>query len=418
MTTWLRHFLQYKIGDNTGQFVEEPSTDAVDLIPASPVRFRPSPEYRQISRAQHQTSDGEKLPSMRGVKAFDLGDLSLPMEGLSGDGAGGDELASDLDSTVWPIVEVLAGGVQASSGVGNSNTPGSGTTLNVAAGDGANVAPGDALLINPSGGLGGADYIAREVVSVATDAITLDRGLTEKDGTAVTPRASTTSYGARTAFFDNDNHLRKHLYFLSEFPSNAREYYGCMPQSARIAARPGEQTVLELGGIRCTDWDNIAVAGAAYSAPTTGNPIVGNPIYLWIGSDLFIVSDLVFDFGLDVQPRPHHDYSGHLGFVFGPAMPSLSGRMTIGTLTAPKEATLTLMDTWRGAQPYTSTTFDVAWQIGTRPGGTLYCRMPAFRFDSLSFSEANGLEVMDFTGTATKSANHANAQGAARLHLM
>ena len=89
---------------------------------------------------------------------------------------------------------------------------------------------------------------------------------------------------------------------------------------------PPEGTVkLNLTGQRLTSWVDIPETGATYTPPTTGEPIVGNEVLLWIGSTLYQAYNVELDFGLTVNPRlSQGGPNGHFGFVWVTSRPVLT----------------------------------------------------------------------------------------------
>ena len=89
--------------------------------------------------------------------------------------------------------------------------------------------------------------------------------------------------------------------------------------------------------------------------------------------------------------------------------------MVIGSLTAPQQATQTLLETWGGAQNYSADLVDIGVQIGNQPTAAMYIRFPTARFTSLTKAEEDGLEVLDFSIESTENAE--TYDGGCRIHL-
>lgn len=411
------HLLRYKVGDNTSQWQAEPSGDPVYVVTTSPVVFRPAPEFRELPREGKVLPDGEHVPGVRGIQNVEFGNLDFDLEGLSGGGAGDGVDASTLLSTMFPLLAAVLGGSQASTGgVTDASDGGSGTTVNAAAGDGAGFAAGDAMLVK---GTTSGSFQAREVVSVATDAITADRTLTDDAGAADTADEDEVLYGARTLYPVNNVSEPLHLWFASEHDNDAREVRGAMPTGMSLNVGAGDILRLILSGIRCTDWLTAIASGAGtYAAPTTGNPIVCAPLILHIGSTRYVAHDFGFDFGINIVQRKGPGPNNVLGFARKGTRGALTCKVSQGVLTAPQELTQALRESIQGASTYSANTVDVSLQIGDQPGATMYIRMPAARGMITADGEEDGLRVADLSFRSSKSANHANAPGGYRVHFL
>jgi hypothetical protein len=393
------HLLRYAIHDSTSQRLSEPSASKVCVIPAEPTLFRPSPEYTTIDRSGRVLPNGEHVPNARGIFNREIGAVSFEVEGLSAGGAGDGDDASTLSSTVWPIIEQLAGGTDSGTGdTTDGSDAGSGTSVEA---DGSvEVNRGSAMLIK--GATSGA-YQARMVSQSTGSTYSIERALTDDTGTADTADEDEVLYASRTAYFDNALTERSHIAWFSEHDNNAREYLGCMPSGASLSMGAGEIMLLNLEGIACSKVNTTLTSGAgSYSAPTTGSKIVCAPMILHIGSTRFVASNFGFNFGLRRMTVGGPGPLNVLGYSIGSAQPVLTCRISYGTLTAPQELTQALRESHEGANSYSVNTVDVSLQIGDQPGAAMLIHMPAARA-TYADAQEDGMHVVDATFTASES---------------
>jgi hypothetical protein len=155
-----------------------------------------------------------------------------------------------------------------------------------------------------------------------------------------------------------------------------------------------------------TQWSKQDAAGGSYVAPTTGNKVVCTPLYFYIGNDLYMASEVNIDLGIQVAPRPANQTDANMfGHVVVRVVPTITATIMYGDITAPQEATNTLIDTWQGANANSSYTADVLVQAGDRPGGCAAWVAPAAEFVNVERTESNGMEAVNITMRATESSN-------------
>jgi hypothetical protein len=92
---------------------------------------------------------------------------------------------------------------------------------------------------------------------------------------------------------------------------------------------------------------------------------------LYIGSSLYMASELSFEFGLDIQERASDGApNGRFGYCVVNKVPVLRARVHYGALTSPNEVTDAFLQTLQG-----ETNQDVLIQIGRSVGGTMAIRL-------------------------------------------
>ena len=119
------------------------------------------------------------------------------------------------------------------------------------------------------------------------------------------------------------------------------------------------------------------------------------PLILHVGSTRLSAADFNFDCGLSVAARPGSGGPNNvLGYVKKAARPVLTCTAIVGALTSPQEVTEALRTTYQGSTKHDVSTQDVSLQIGDRPGGTLYIRIPAARVTITGEGELDGMETV------------------------
>lgn len=362
-----------------------------------------------------QNGLNENFAALRGPQAVAVSDVTVPLYGLSGSGAGDGVDSSTLDTSCSEAIEALTGAA-ATDNEGDTTdaiSPGSGATLTVDAVPGSPVSDGGAVLVksDTSG-----KYVAREVVSSSGADYTLDRVVTDDDGNSDSPEASSVVYAGRSFYFDNTNSNPDHLYFDVETEGARHRMYGVYGNGA-LQFPAGQYASMNLTGLQLTKWDNPAKANPTYSAPTQGNEIVIVDSPLWIGNTQYMAFDFAFDFGVTSSPRRNEGAdNGHSGFVRVNSMPKLTGKIRYGALTTPDEITEAAMEALRGSSTFSKVTGDLSVQIGREAGACVYIRMPAAQI-KFTKEDNNGQRVLGFEATATESPNQSNVPGACRIHL-
>jgi hypothetical protein len=353
--------------------------------------------------------DGEPNRRIRGAQKLDfLPDVTVRMRGISG-GAGDSTSSARLtkSAVVARFLDALLGaGVDASGETTHASDAGTGTSLIMDAA--SSIAAGSGVLVK---GTTLGKYVAREVVSVSGDTLTLDRALTDDDGDADTPAEGEVVYAAATwrANPAAINHI--HMYFDVEgdLTDSRRQLFGCLA-GGTIAIPNGGAVELTLSGIRGSSFTAGSNADPTYSAATEGSDIIAIDSPCWIGSTPYHLVNASIDLGITIQPRETQSAAqGVAGYVVSDVMVKITGMIRLGDLDGEAaDALLTGMQS--------TTTYDFAVQVGRAAGSAMYLRLPAADFEAQR-AESNGQEMISFTANATRSGNHSNVPGSARLHL-
>lgn len=413
------HFLQY--GKHSG-------ANDWTTTPGSLKFLRPTNNpivdtgYEAVERA-YQTGNNENLADLRGIQRLSMTDVTCALHGLSGGGAGDGVSTSSLDTCLSEAIECLTGAAPTNNtGDTSDGTQGASNTLTVTGAPGSPISDGGAALIK---GANSQKYVAREVVSQATPVAdlvyTLDRDITDDDGSADTADASEVVYAARTFVVSNSVENPTHLYFDSETEGGRQKLFGAMA-SATFDFPAGQSTTMNMSGLQITQWENAAKANPTYSEPTRGNQIIVGDCPFWIKDEggtntLFQAFDFSLDLGNEVSSRRNEGaLNGVSGYVVTNRMPVLTGKIRAGSLLSPDEMTQTEMEAFKGADKFSVTTADISLQMGRDPGAAVMIRMPNARLD-FTRADENGQRIYSFTAKATESSNHANVPGALRIHI-
>jgi hypothetical protein len=354
--------------------------------------------------------DGEPYSRTIGAKNLDaLSDMTLRLKGLGAGGAGAAEEADRLAEAqvIARILDAVLGAGANGTGATSADPAGTGTTLNLTSGT-AQVA-GRGLLVK--GATSGA-YVAREIVSKSTDAMTLDRGLTTPAGAAENPAVDEVVYASATWYAQPKLADHTHLYFDIEGDQadSRRQLFGVMPGGVSFAFPNGGKAEVSLTGLRCTDWAAGAKASPTFAPPTEGNEITCISSPIWLGADQYDLINASLDLGLTVAPRETQTGpQGVAGYAVIDVRPRLTGSIRLGALAG--EAAQALLQAMQAGN-----TYDVGVQFGRNPGACVYMRWPAGNFDA-ELVDLGGQEAIQFTLHPSRSANHANVPGAFRIHF-
>lgn len=257
------------------------------------------------------------------------------------------------------------------------------------------------------------EWIVREVQSIATNNLTLDRG--GWTGSATGQEI----YGGLTYFIDADDHDVVHHYFDIEGENFRRKVYGAMCETVTInIPGNGGQVTFDFS-FRASDWSDVAEANPTFSAPTVGSDIVAlnSPFFMGDGGATYaddtewFVDGITIQIQNQLQPRvTPSGANGFVGFHVAKRTVTISGNMYLGALTSDAtDALLALLNT-------SGQTMDCGMQVGSGPGASLYWRAPNVDFDAQP-TIINGMDAISFTGHCRRSSNHSNVPGAFRLHL-
>jgi len=361
----------------------------------------------------YQNGLNENFAALRGPQDLAVSDIGVAFYGLSGGGAGSGVDSSTLDTSCSEMVESLTGSAPTDNEGDTTDgaAPGSGTTVTMGGVPGAPISDGGAMLIKSATS---GKYVAREVVSSAGADYTVDRNVTDDSGASDAPEAASVAYAARTFYFNNTDNNPEHLYFDVENEGARKRLYGCFA-NAGLQFPAGQYASINLAGIQMTKWDDTAKASPTYAAPAQGNEIVITDSPFWIGNTQYQAFDFGFDFGVEFgQRRNDGSDNGTSGFVCTNRRPKLTGKLRYGALTGPAEFTEPAMEALRGANTFSTTTADIALQVGRDPGSCIYIRMPAAQI-KFTKEDSNGQRVLGFEAMATESAG--SVPGACRIHI-
>lgn len=367
-----------------------------------PLRYR--------DRSGYATGNQERLKDLVGSKdPGGIPDLQIDAYGLSGGGAGDGEDASSLDTDAHELLAVAFGGTQDGTGdTTDGADAGSGTTVTMDAA--TSFAAGDGVLVK---GTSSGKYVGREVVSVSSADVTIDRALTTDAGAADTADEGEVAYAARSFYLAPLQHDVSHLFLTAEGVDWRRDYFGCLFASLQIDATDPNSLVYRFGGFQSTDWSDTSSDGnPTYSAPTRGSLINTYDSPLWLDSTLYMASQVSIYVDLVLAPRAGQGGpNGHHGFAIVNRQARIEATLRSGGLTTPHEVTDTAAATFRG-----DTVVDVGVQFGRSAGAAAYARAPAaeVRLDPV---DDNGMNAWRMVAHCTESGNHSNVPGALRYHV-
>lgn len=356
--------------------------------------------------------DNQRNARVNGGKPADGFSFSLRARGPSGtDGtkpAAGDFEYSELLTAVFGAAASYSADASSAATVAavTEGTP----SIEVSA-DGSDFPAGSAILANVGAS---SEFIAREVVSVATQTLTVDRGGWSGSTTG------NTAYGAASYYVDPTAHSTTHLYFDVEGESYRRKMHGALPAQFVINVNQGQNVTFDFNNFQLSDWSDVAEANPSFSAPSVGSDIIAIDSPFYMGDDgttyandtAWFVDELKITVDLSLVPRTTpHGTNGRAGFVVANRVVTWEGVLWAGALTL--DATDALLDLINTS----GKTMDVAVQVGRTAGGTMYCRSP--NLDLMAERTIkDGVSVIRFSGVAARSDNHANVPGAFRMHLM
>lgn len=319
------------------------------------------------------------------------------LRGLNSNSGGAVTIANQTELS---SLLAMAFGVAGAGGTGSTAVTSGSTSTTLIVADASSMSAGGAVLFND-----GTELIARAIVSKSSNTLTLDRAYSG------TPTNSSTVYSAVSWYPDLDAPNHTHVAADLEFLSLERvKMYGLMGGF--------EIDFPANGGLALCSWqldgtefdDDEALAAPTFTAPTVGSEIPCLDATFWIGSNERLLRDAKLI--VDVQKAPKTTYSalnGHAGYVVTDVRVRLEGTLYMGGLTSE-------LTTSARATLQSSTTQDIALQVGRTAGASVYLRMPNADFDAQK-TTVDGMDVVRFTAHATRSSNHSNVPGGMRLHL-
>lgn len=399
MTDTVNQLVSYGLHSSASDWTTTPSLINVRL--AENNHLWPKPEYSKIPRAGVRPDTNDPVTGLRGVPNQVLGDISMECEGLSASGAGDGVDSTSLNSTLESAYESVFGAaaLTAAGDTTDGTDAGSGTTVTM---DGAAVAYGNRMILvkGTTSGL----YQARQVRGTSSADVTVCRALTTIVGGADTADEAEEVYCGQMWAVNNSVAGHKHQSWkIEHVGAYEGQFNGCFPQSAGWSMAFGDALKFNMGGMTSTEWTKQTAQGGSYSAPTSGSKIVCSPVYVYIGSTLMMASEVSVDTGLQVAPRPAGQADANMfGHVVVRSVPTISMTLTFGDVTAPQEATESLINTWQGTNANSTYTADVLVQAGDRPGGCAAWVAPAMDFTSVQKADVNGLQGVTITGTCTR----------------
>lgn len=363
--------------------------------------------YNAIER-DLERSDAMPYSKLQGTKNTGLRNLTIPLKGING--GAGDSVGTSASSKMDIGYEMLTAfcGALPVDGTGDTTTSAStGTTVN-ATGHGFDV--GDAVLVagDTSGKLQ-----ARFITAKATNDFTVCRSLTEDDGTAEGTDSGEVIYAGAVWQFDHANEQHIHLAADIETAEGRRQLLGMMGNPSIQMPSGGVVAMgVDLDG---TDWASPAKADPSFSAPTAGNHIkvINSPLY--IGSDLYMATELSFEFGLEIQERASDGApNGRFGYCVVNKAPVLRARVHYGSLTSPNEVVDSFLQTLQG-----ETNQDVLLQVGRSAGACMAIRLPDADIRVGDPERTNGQWTLslEMRGTRPAGGSAAGETGAAQIAI-
>jgi hypothetical protein len=322
--------------------------------------------YNAIER-DLERSDALPYSKLQGTKNTGLRNLTIPLKGVNG-GAGNavsTSAATKMDIT-YDLLTAFSGRAVVDT-TGDTTTSSSTGDIIICAGHGFD--EGEAVLV---AGATSGKLQARFIID-ASDAndVQLCRGLTQDSGAAEGTGSGVIVYGGAVWQLDHANEQHIHLAADIETSEGRRQLLGMLGNpSIQIPSGGVVSLGVDLDG---TDWAAPSKANPAFVAPTAGNHIkvINSPLY--IGSDLYMATELAFEFGLEIQERASDGApNGRFGYCVVNKAPVLRARLHYGALTSPNEVIDTFLQTLQG-----ETTQDVLLQVGRSVGGTMAIRIPA-----------------------------------------
>lgn len=321
--------------------------------------------YNAIER-DLERSDAMPYSKLQGTKNTGLRSLTVPLKGINGGAGNGVSTSASTKMDITYDMLTAFSGRAVDDTTGDTTTASSSGNIVVCAAHGFNL--GEAVLV---AGATSGKLQARFITNVSDpDEIQLCRGLTTDNGTAEGTNSGVVVYGGAVWQFDHSNEQHIHLAADIETSEGRRQLLGMLGNPSIQMPSGG---VVSLGvDLDGTDWAAPAKANPAFSAPTAGSHIkvINSPLY--IGSSLYMASELSFDFGLEIQERASDGApNGRFGYCVVNKAPVLRARVHYGALTSPNEVTDAFLQTLQG-----ETNQDVLLQVGRSVGGTMAIRLP------------------------------------------
>jgi hypothetical protein len=352
-----------------------------------------------------QNQDGEITAPVVGPKSGTVDIQTL----VRGDGtAGGDTIVATAPSEIGALMRSATGSAGTASTGRVSTTANTDTVINVANttglhGSGQTTQCPSGVAIYDSDATFG--WNLREVQTVVTDtSVTLDRAL------SFTPADGRSLFAAYSWFIDADKASHDYIRAHVEGENWKRDMIGCATTFKMNFPSGGLATIDWV--LSANDWADISdTPDSTYIAPTTQTPLICQDMRFWLGNALSGLGALELiegslDSGLSVAPRTAmNGANGQNGWITTYNGATFSGKVYHEDF---------LLDTMQGGA-----TFDMALEICRRglletQGNALYIRIPALSITEAKIESYNGVDVIAFTGTATRPAA---GPGSVRIHM-
>lgn len=341
--------------------------------------------------------DNQEYASIRGPKSLDAIGITTLLKGVASNT--GTAAFTSLTATDHGHMfeSIFGAAVSNPSGVGNTATAGAGGANTLTMTAGTNYDDGRGVLFTTSTGTW-----AREIVSGGGTAdLVLDRTTT-----GVLTNPTTILRGAKSTLTSSTNmHTPLHIDVEGEW---GRRVYGGCYSSMDLDFTEGQPVKMTTSWAP-TDWTAPAKANPTFSQASAGSYIVNIGASFWIGDSAFLLKGAKLTLGYTMVPRTTiNGANGMHGTVITRKAPVLTGTLYVGSNASfgeladlsgtPTLQSLQALDADAGEIP---TTRDIALQVGTQGTAAIYIRIPAAEFAG-SFGQDNGMDVFNFTATATR----------------
>lgn len=363
------------------------------LLSVDAADFRPTHDYERL-RSDSQRGDGKMRESRKGKVTAEIPSLKVPLRGCKSGGAGdGVSSGAGVNNKIADVVLQAAFGQVASASSGEtSDASDAGMGAVVTADASSSFTAGDCLVVKSTAGN---RWNARQVVSVATADVTVDRALLN-DGAADTAKEGEVIYAMDVYAPAWAVSKHKHLGVkYSKDDGSVEAFWGCLPSSLELDFPAGGDATATLAGLGFTEHNRDESAGS-YAAVAEGEEVVVFDSPFFVGALEYFASGVKVSVALATSPRPANgSRNGNAGFVVSEKAVKVTAKILVGSLS--REAAETLVETWRGAAQ------DVGMQHGDTPGGISYMRVAAANTVSAKTSVENGQRIITWVFEVTRS---------------
>ena len=356
---------------------------------------------RDLERIERDLMRGDALDysSILGTKGLEEIPISLPMRGIATNDGGALDAQTELDCGL--MLDSLFGASTDKSGAATTITGDTGSTGTLTVTSGTNLANGGGVLFMDGNG----DYIAREIASGGgTGTLVMDR-----DHTDGAPGSDNVPYGSCYWTLAPLTADHTHLFIRGIGTGWERSYFGCIGQ---LSLEVREKLPVRFNSRWLpNNWTDTTV-GPSFSAPTAGNYIMGINSRLWIGADAdaILVKSVNVNFGYTIAPRESiSGVNGQVGYIVTRKQPVIEGLAYLGSnglsfgevadssgnISVNRIQGLTNSSGSAANAGEAASTYDIGLQVGARPGGTMYVRVPAGEFSGRVVKEG-GIEMIRF----------------------